>query len=286
VKSTTFGTVPRQRANAACAGRRNVAGAAEIVGPVWDRRGRTSRATVVQSADQFDLSAQTRRCGSAGRVREPAPRFSWTYGTNPQIGGFDGAPAWLARPDQRRYWRIPKPSNSQLIAGAAIRRSSQQRKQLSCIGSAVPIPNWATISAAPATFLRPAQAALARCRALCERCALHAGLHPAAQLACELELEPAGPQTNRFRLSNGVHVFIELESAEPGRLEFQIGNRSLHSVVKSPVYVNQTSIVSDDRRNHLARRTCHAELCAGHRLLVGSQVAHDTAVVRSRAGRV
>jgi hypothetical protein len=75
-----------------------------------------------------------------------SPRFgfSWTYGTNPQVGGFEGAARGSRGQISGGIGQFQNLPNSQLIAGAVDNTGlPSAAQQLSCVGSAVPIPNWA-----------------------------------------------------------------------------------------------------------------------------------------------
>lgn len=74
----------------------------------------------------------------------PRLGFSWTYGTNPQIGGFDGAQRGSRGQISGGIGQFQNLPNSQLISAAVDQTGlPSAAQQLSCIGSAVPAPNWA-----------------------------------------------------------------------------------------------------------------------------------------------
>jgi hypothetical protein len=73
----------------------------------------------------------------------PRLGFSWTYGTNPQIGGFEGAQRGSRGQISGGIGQFQNLPNSQLIAGAVDQTGLPSAAQtLSCIGAAVPTPNW------------------------------------------------------------------------------------------------------------------------------------------------
>ena len=81
----------------------------------------------------------------------PRLGFSWTYGTNPQIGGFEGAQRGSRGQISGGIGQFQNLPNSQLIAAAVDQTGlASAAQQLSCIGSAVPWPTGSTICRAPA----------------------------------------------------------------------------------------------------------------------------------------
>ena len=75
----------------------------------------------------------------------PRVGFSWTYGTAPQISGFEGAlrgPRAVVRGGVGVFQNSPQSRlTSQAIDNTGLPGSSQN---LACTGAAVPIPDWAT----------------------------------------------------------------------------------------------------------------------------------------------
>jgi len=73
----------------------------------------------------------------------PRLGFSWTYGTNPQIGGFQGAQRGSRGQISGGIGEFQNLPSSQLIAAAVDQTGlPSAAQQLSCIGSAVPVPSW------------------------------------------------------------------------------------------------------------------------------------------------
>ena len=73
----------------------------------------------------------------------PRLGFSWTYGTNPQVAGFDGAQRGSRGQLSGGIGQFQNLPSSQLIAGAVDNTGlPSAAQQLSCVGAAVPIPNW------------------------------------------------------------------------------------------------------------------------------------------------
>ena len=75
----------------------------------------------------------------------PRLGFSWTYGTNPQIGGFEGAARGSRGQLSGGIGQFQNLPNSSLIAAAVDQTGlPNAAQQLSCIGSAVPFVDWAS----------------------------------------------------------------------------------------------------------------------------------------------
>jgi hypothetical protein len=73
----------------------------------------------------------------------PRLGFSWTYGTNPQIGGFEGAARGSRGQISGGFGEFQNLPNSQLIATAVDQTGlPSAAQQLSCVGTAVPVANW------------------------------------------------------------------------------------------------------------------------------------------------
>jgi len=78
-----------------------------------------------------------------GLYVSPRLGFSWTYGTNPQIGGFEGAQRGSRGQISGGIGQFQNLPNSQLIAAAVDQTGlASAAQQLSCIGSAVPVADW------------------------------------------------------------------------------------------------------------------------------------------------
>ena len=115
----------------------------------------------------------------------PRLGFSWTYGTNPQVGGFEGAQRGSRGQISGGIGQFQNLPNSQLIAAAVDQTGlPSAAQQLSCIGSAVPVAGLERLSVEHRQHpddLRRRHHVVLEHRA--ERHAVRAGLHPAAQLA-------------------------------------------------------------------------------------------------------
>jgi hypothetical protein len=74
-----------------------------------------------------------------------SPRFgfSWTYGTNPQVAGFEGAARGSRGSLSGGIGQFQNLPSSNLIAGAVDNTGlPSAAQQLNCVGSAVPSPQW------------------------------------------------------------------------------------------------------------------------------------------------
>ena len=73
----------------------------------------------------------------------PRVGFSWTYGTNPQVGGFQGAQRGSRGQISGGIGQFQNLPSSPLIAAAVDETGlPSAAQQLTCIGSAVPVPDW------------------------------------------------------------------------------------------------------------------------------------------------
>src|SRR4029077_5158391 len=78
-----------------------------------------------------------------GIYASPRLGFSWTYGTNPQIGGVQGAQGGARGQISGGIGQFQNLPSSPLIAAAVDQTGlPSAAQQLSCIGSAVPSPDW------------------------------------------------------------------------------------------------------------------------------------------------
>ncbi|HEY4215507.1 MAG TPA: TonB-dependent receptor [Gemmatimonadaceae bacterium] len=83
-----------------------------------------------------------------GVYLSPRFGFSYTYGTNPQIGGFQGAARGSRGQISGGIGEFQNLPSSQLIAAAVDQTGlPSAAQQLSCIGSAVPITDWSAYEA-------------------------------------------------------------------------------------------------------------------------------------------
>jgi len=79
-----------------------------------------------------------------GYYLSPRLGFSWTYGTAPQIGGFEGAQRGSRGQLSGGIGQFQNIPSSNLIAAAVDNTGlPEAAQQLSCVGTAVPLPNWA-----------------------------------------------------------------------------------------------------------------------------------------------
>jgi hypothetical protein len=83
----------------------------------------------------------------------PRVGFSWTYGVAPQIPGFEGAvrgPRAVVRGGVGLFQNQPRT----ILTGSALDNTGLTTgiQNLACIGSAAPIPDWATYGLDPSTI--------------------------------------------------------------------------------------------------------------------------------------
>lgn len=83
----------------------------------------------------------------------PRLGFSWTYGTSPQIQGFQGAFRGSRGQVHGGIGQFQNLPNSQLIAAAVDNTGLPSgAQQISCVGGAIPTPNWAAYLQDPANI--------------------------------------------------------------------------------------------------------------------------------------
>ncbi|MCC7053913.1 MAG: carboxypeptidase regulatory-like domain-containing protein [Gemmatimonadaceae bacterium] len=96
----------------------------------------------------------TRNTAVPNRVYvSPRVGFSWTYGTAPQIGGFDGAvrgPRAVVRGGAGVFQNTPQAT----LLGQALDNTglASAVQQLGCFGAAAPVPQWGTWLTDPSTI--------------------------------------------------------------------------------------------------------------------------------------
>ena len=100
----------------------------------------------VQSGDRFRVPERNDAV-PRGMYVSPRLGFSWTYGTNPQIGGFQGAQRGSRGQISGGIGQFQNLPSSPLIAAAVDQTGlPSAAQQLSCIGSAVPVARLAAVS--------------------------------------------------------------------------------------------------------------------------------------------
>jgi hypothetical protein len=173
----------------------------------------------------------------------PRLGFSWTYGTNPQIGGFEGAARGSRGNISGGIGEFQNLPNSQLIAGAVDQTGlPSAAQQLNCIGSAVPSPNWQDYLTSTGTI--PAACA--------NNTASFTSTVPNVQLftpdytpqrSWRANIQWNAPVlNNRFRLSSGATYSLNLNQQSQIDLNFNRLARFTLPTEGRPVYVDPSSI--------------------------------------------
>jgi len=178
-----------------------------------------------------------------GVYLSPRLGFSWTYGTNPQIGGFEGAARGSRGQISGGIGEFQNLPNSQLIAGAVDQTGLPSAAQtLSCIGAAVPTPDWLQY--------------LQSTGSIPTTCANNQTVYSSTVPNVVLFTPDYIPQrswranlnwnlpvlNNRFRLSNGATYSLNLN--QQSQVDLNFNQKSVFNLPgeNRPVYVNPTSI--------------------------------------------
>ena len=173
----------------------------------------------------------------------PRLGFSWTYGTNPQIGGFEGAQRGSRGQISGGIGQFQNLPNSQLIAGAVDQTGLPSAAQtLSCIGAAVPTPNW--LDYLQNTGMIPTT------------CAGNQTIYSSTVPNVVMFTPDYIPQrswranlnwnvpvlNNRFRLSSGATYSLNLN--QQSQIDLNFNQKAIFTLPTEnrPVYVNATSI--------------------------------------------
>jgi hypothetical protein len=180
-----------------------------------------------------------------GIYASPRFGFSWTYGTNPQVSGFQGAQRGSRGQISGGIGEFQNLPSSQLIAAAVDQTGlASAAQQLTCIGSAVPIPDWSEFEkdtgSIPAT------------------CAGNQTIYSSTVPPVSLFAEDYIPQrswranlqwnapilNNRFRMTTGGTYSLNLNQQDQIDLNFnRVARFTLPGEGNRPVFVNSTSIV-------------------------------------------
>jgi hypothetical protein len=176
----------------------------------------------------------------------PRLGFSWTYGTNPQVGGFEGAARGSRGQLSGGIGQFQNLPNSTLIAGAVDQTGLPgAAQQLSCVGTAVPVADWSDYLSSTGSI--PTSCA--------DNTASFVSTVPNVQLFSQsyvpqrswrANLNWAQPVlNNRFRLTSGATYSLNLHQQSQIDLNFnQIPRFTLSGEDNRPVYVNPSSIFS------------------------------------------
>jgi len=180
-----------------------------------------------------------------GMYISPRFGFSWTYGVAPQIAGFEGAARGSRGNLSGGIGQFQNIPSSNLIAAAVDNTGlPEAAQQLSCVGSAVPIPAWAQYLQNPAMI--PAACAdggSAFSSSVPNVSLFDAGYIPQRSWRANLNWN-APILNNRYRASLSGTYSLNLEQQGGIDLNFNRVQRfSLATEEGRPVFVNPTSIV-------------------------------------------
>jgi hypothetical protein len=177
----------------------------------------------------------------------PRIGFSWSYGTAPQIAGFDGAvrgPRAVVRGGIGVFQSTPNASS----IGTAIDNTglASAVQQVTCVGAAVPVPDWAAYAQDPSSI--PTQCADGTNGGVFASTAPNATLFAAdfkAPRAVRSNVNWNGPILgNRFNASVDLTYSLNLNQAGTLDLNFQPTQRfTLPDEAERPVYAQLASIV-------------------------------------------
>ena len=174
----------------------------------------------------------------------PRLGFSYTYGTNPQIGGFEGAARGSRGQISGGIGQFQNLPSSNLIAGAIDQTGlPSAAQQLSCVGTAVPVADWSDYLTN--TGMIPATCA--------DNTTSFVSTVPNVQLfapwyvpqrSWRANLNWNAPiLNNRFRMTSGATYSLNLHQQSQIDLNFnQTPRFALASEGDRPVYVNPSSI--------------------------------------------
>jgi hypothetical protein len=173
----------------------------------------------------------------------PRLGFSWTYGTNPQIGGFDGAARGSRGQISGGIGQFQNLPNSQLIAAAVDQTGlPSAAQQLNCIGGAVPVPNWLDYLQSTGSIPTTCAGDLTSLSSTVPNVSLFAPDYT-PQRSWRGNLNWNAPVlNNRFRLSSGATYSLNLNQQSQIDLNFNRIARFTLPGEGRPVYVNPSSI--------------------------------------------
>lgn len=173
----------------------------------------------------------------------PRLGFSWTYGTNPQIGGFQGAFRGSRGQLSGGIGEFQNLPSSQLIAAAVDQTGlPSAAQQLSCIGSAVPVPDWSDYLSSTGAIPTTCAGDVTTYSSTAPNVTLFAPDY-IPQRSWRANLNWNAPiLDNSFRLSTGATYSLNLNQQSQVDLNFNQAPRFTLPVEGRPVYANPTSI--------------------------------------------
>ena len=173
----------------------------------------------------------------------PRLGFSWTYGTNPQIGGFEGAQRGSRGQISGGFGEFQNLPSSQLIAAAVDQTGlPSAAQQLSCVGSAVPVPNWLDYLTSTGTIPTTCVGDVTTFSSTVPNVSLFTPDY-IPQRSWRGNLNWNAPVlNNRFRLSSGATYSLNLNQQGQVDLNFSRVSRFTLPTENRPVFVNPSSI--------------------------------------------
>lgn len=175
----------------------------------------------------------------------PRLGFSWTYGTNPQIGGFEGAARGSRGQISGGIGQFQNLPNSQLIAAAVDQTGlPNAAQQLSCVGSAVPTADWLQYLQSTGTIPTTCAGGVTAFSSSAPNVTLFAPDY-IPQRSWRANLQWNAPVlNNRFRLSSGGTYSLNLNQQSQIDLNFNHQVRFTLPIEGRPVYVDPAHIVT------------------------------------------
>ncbi len=178
-----------------------------------------------------------------GVYLSPRFGFSWTYGTNPQVGGFEGAARGSRGQISGGVGEFQNLPNSQLIAGAVDQTGlPSAAQQLSCIGSSVPAADWLAYMQSTGSIPSSCVGDVTNFSSSVPNVQLFAPDY-IPQRSWRAVLNWNAPiLNNRFRMSSGATYSLNLNQQSQIDLNFNRQPRFMLAAEGRPVYVNPLSI--------------------------------------------
>lgn len=174
-----------------------------------------------------------------------SPRFgfSWTYGTSAQIGGFEGAQRGSRGQISGGFGQFQNLPSSQLIAAAVDQTGlPSAAQQLSCVGGAVPLPDWQDYLQSTGTIPTTCAGNVTTFSSTVPNVSLFAPDY-VPQRSWRANLNWNAPVLrNRFRLSSGATYSLNLNQQSQIDLNFNRAALFALPVEGRPVFVNEASI--------------------------------------------
>jgi hypothetical protein len=173
----------------------------------------------------------------------PRLGFSWTYGTNPQVGGFEGAQRGSRGQFSGGVGEFQNLPNSQLIAGAVDQTGlPSAAQQLSCIGSSVPVANWLAYMQSTGAIPSACTGDVTSFSSTVPNVQLFAPDYIPQRSWRAILNWNAPVLNNRFRLSSGATYSLNLNQQSQIDLNFSRVARFTLPGENRPVFVNPSSI--------------------------------------------